>query len=135
VRGLFKEVRDGGGNLLGYKRYPTYEQLLNPVSEVGTFRLQDLASPPGESTLARCVHRYNEARTRLLESPDRQAVWTEFAGLCESLDTEVQKYQARLRAEQPLVRFDQEAHFARDVLANIDWTAMEKGLGAGAVSP
>ncbi len=130
LRGFFKEVRDAQGNLVGYKRYSTYEQSLDPVAEVGTYRLEEFKVAPGPSTLARCVRRYRDARKRLLDQPGRQELWVEFAALCEALHAEVRAYRTRAPAGVDLLSFEQEAKFARTMLAPDNWTAIQKIAGS-----
>ena len=114
IRGFFKAVQAGGGEVVGYKRYPTQEQLLNPVAEVGTYRAGDLRSGPGPSVPRDCATRYNQARQGLLQQPGAVEAWTEFADLCDALQRALEEYRNKPGSEPsgPL-SFESEGRFAR----------------------
>ena len=113
------------GKVAGYKRYPTYEQFLNPVAEVGTYRAEELLSEPAESTPRQCVRRYNESRARLLEHPGRRGTWEEFAALCEALQHEWQQYRQKPGSSNENLSFEAEGRFARELPAKSGWTDMQ----------
>jgi len=125
IRGFFKEVKAPDGTSVGYKRYPTYDQYLNPVAEVGTYREADLFAGPGPSVPRRCVTRYAELRKRLLENPDRRETWVEFAALCEQLHAELNEYRKKPGSSSEPLSFEKEGRFARELLAGPGWADME----------
>ena len=129
IRGFFKEVKAPDGTLVGYKRYPTYAQYLNPVSEVGTYRKEELTAGPAESLPRRSVNQYNALRNRLLQAPDRRETWAEFAALCETLQIELNEYRKKSGSGNEDLSFEREGQFARELLAGPGWTDMETVLG------
>lgn len=125
IRGFFKEVKAPDGTPVGYKRYPTYAQYLNPVAEVGTYRKAELIAGPAPSVPRRCVTRYGELRERLLEKPDRREMWVEFAALCETLQAELNEYRKKPGSSSEPLSFEEEGRFARELLAGPGWADME----------
>ena len=121
VRGFFKEVKDADGKLVGYKRYATYQEYLDPVSQVGTFKKEDLAGPPAGTTAHRLAAQYSEGRRRVLEQPGRRQSWTALADLCETLEGQWLEYKKRPGASREELSFAQEARFARELLAGDLW--------------
>jgi len=119
VRGFFKSVTvPGSAAAVGYKRYLTYEEFLNPVAEVGTYREQDLKKGPGPSVPQACAARYNEARARLIEHPEDHNAWADLAGLCDALEKELEDYAQKPGSElRGQLSFAAEARFAGQVLA------------------
>lgn len=125
VRGFFTEVRAPHG----YKCYPTYEQSIKPVSDVGTYLAQELLGGPAPSVPRRCVTRYNKARAALIESPASKDAWQQLAGLCGQLDEELQKYTRKPGSSREPLSFAQEAAFVRSQLEAASWANLEKLLG------
>jgi hypothetical protein len=113
VRGYFKRVSGSNGQVVGYKRYPTMEQLRDPISEVGTFLKESLRSEPQESLPRRCLGRYDEARAALLSGPGRAEAWTRFAQLCDDLEAELRAYRAKPGCSAEPLSFAAEAQTAR----------------------
>ena len=128
VRGFFKEVKNADGALVGYKRYPTLEQMRNPVAEVGTYRVEEWSEPPGISLPRRCVTEYNEARGRLLDGPARKELWTGLAAVCEKLDAELLAYRRLPGASDEPFTFAAEAKFARETAGSAVWDSLQKVL-------
>lgn len=117
VRGFFGEVRQPGGRVIGYKRYPSYQRLLSPIAEVGTYRIEDLRRNPGPSVPRSCAARYNQARARLLEHPDGREVWAQLADLCDALEKELEEYRKKPGSESHgQLSFDAEGRLARQML-------------------
>jgi hypothetical protein len=129
VRGYFNEVRDAGGTLAGYKRYPTAGEARNPLYEVGTTRLETLASPPGESVPRQCVFRYQEARQRLLANPERREAWTDLAKLCGALDATLAEYRKKPGGGSEELSFAREERGLRQLMASPVWAKLQKLLG------
>ena len=121
VRGFFKEVKGADGKLIGYKRFATYQESLDPVSQVGTFKKEDLAGPPGQTTVRRMVSQYNEGRRQLLQQPGSRESWTTFADLCETLEGQWLEYRKRPGASRESLSFAQESRFSRELLAAEVW--------------
>jgi hypothetical protein len=121
VRGFFKEVKDADGKLVGYKRYATYQEYLDPVSQVGTYKKEDLARPPAPTVARRITAEYHESRQRVLEQPGRRQSWTALAELCETLEGQWRQYKKRPGASREELSFAQEARFARELLAGDLW--------------
>jgi hypothetical protein len=117
ARGYFKRVGGSGGSVVGYKRYPTLEQLRDPISEVGTFLKESLRSEPQASLPRRCLSRYEEARTALLNEPGQAELWTQFAQLCDELEAELRVYRAKPGASAEPLAFAAEAQTARQFAA------------------
>lgn len=124
IRGFFKEVKAPDGTPVGYKRYPTYAQYVNPMAEVGTYRKEELIAGPAASVPRRCVTRYNELRERLLEAPHRRETWMEYAALCETLQAELNAYRKKPGSSPEALAFDEEGRFARELLAGPGWDDM-----------
>lgn len=129
VRGYFNEVRDAGGTLVGYKRYPTAAEARNPLYEVGTTRLDTLASPPGESVPRQCVFRYDEARRRLLANPGQQETWSDLAKLCGALDATLAEYRKKPGSNGVELSFAREERGLRQLMASPVWAKLQKLLG------
>ncbi len=117
VRGFFKEVKGGDGGLVGYKRYATYQEYLDPVSQVGTYKKEDLAGPPAQTTAHRMAAQYDESRRRVLQQPGRRESWAALAELCETLEAQWRQYKKQPGASREELSFAQEARFARELLA------------------
>jgi hypothetical protein len=113
IRGFFREDTGPDGNLIGYKHYRKYEQFVNPTSEVGTYRIDQLRSPPTVSVPRRCMEAYNEARTRLLNQLTQEDAWSEFADLCEKLEAQILEYRKKPGSSREALSFEREAEFAR----------------------
>jgi len=130
IRGFFKEVATADGAVVGYKRYPTYEQFLKPVADVGTYLKEELKSEPGQSTPRRCVTLYNQARNQVLEEPQRREAWVRLAELCDTLALELRQYRQKPgSSDNQGLSFEEEGRFARQVLAGPAFGYMEKILG------
>ena len=129
VRGFFKEVEDADGKLIGYKRYATYQEYLDPVSQVGTYKNEDLAGPPTETTAHRIAAQYNESRLQALQQPGRRESWTALADLCETQEGQWRQYQKRPGASREELSFAQEARFARELLAGDLWQDLTTIVG------
>ena len=128
VRGFFKEVRTPEGELVGFKRYPTLEQMLDPVAEVGTYRKEEWAELPSVSVPRRCATQYNEARRRLLDQPARKEAWDELAALCEKLQGELRGYRDKPGASDEKLSFAAESQFAREATEPAVWDSLQKVL-------
>ncbi len=102
---------------MGYKRYDTLAQLQNPTADVGTWPSQDLASAPGPTLPQRLVEQYHDARSKLLQQPERRELWEAFAASCERLQAQCDAYRAKPGASEELPSFRAEAQFARQVLS------------------
>jgi len=122
VRGYFTAVNSPRG----YKRYPTYEQSIRPVSEVGTYLASQLLAAPGATVPRRCVARYETARAALIDNPRPKHAWRQLAELCDQLDEELEAYRKKPGSSQEKLSFSAEAQFARDRLASADWEHLEK---------
>lgn len=133
VRGFFAEAPAPDGSLYGYKRYPTLEALADPGFDVGTYRREEFLAPPGPSVPRRCVTRFNEARDRLLEAPNRRASWVELADLCESLEAELDSYRTKKGSspEAADLSFREAGRFARKLLDGSGWADLETLFGGG----
>jgi hypothetical protein len=129
VRGFFKEVKGADGALVGYKRYATYQEYLDPVSQVGTYKKGDLAGPPAATAARRLAAEYNESRQRVLEQPGRRQAWTELAEQCESLERGWRQYKKRPGASREELSLEREARFVRDLLAGDLWQDLTTILG------
>jgi hypothetical protein len=129
VRGYFNEVRDAGGTLVGFKRYPTAAEARSPLYEVGATRLETLASPPGESVPRQSVFRYDEARRRLLANPERPEAWTDLAKLCGALDATLAEYRKKPGSSQEELSFAREERGLRQLMASPLWAKLQKLLG------
>jgi hypothetical protein len=129
VRGFFKEVKAADGALVGYKRYASYQEYLDPVSQVGTYKKEDLAGPPAPSAAHRMAAEYNESRQRVLEQPGRRQSWTALAELCETLEGQWRQYKKRPGASREELSFAQEARFTRELLAGDLWQDMTTVTG------
>ncbi len=131
LRGYFVPHVGPDGTLLGYKRYPTLEARNDPGFTVGTYRKEEFLVPPGDSVPKRCVERYNQARSRLIDDPSRRASWVELADLCRSLEAELRAYRAKEGAarEAPELSFADEERFARELLDGAAWADMETLFG------
>lgn len=128
VRGYFNEARDAGGTLVGYKRYPTAAEARNPLYEVGTARLDTLASPPGESVPRQSVFRYQEARRRLLANPGQSEVWSDLAKLCGALDATLAEYRKKPGSSPEELSFAREERGLRQLMASPLWAKLQKLL-------
>lgn len=117
VRGFFQTIKTAEGAIAGYKRYPTYEEMLNPQAEVGTLKPDELLAPPGPTFARRLVSQYNEARQRLLARAGEKPEWTRFAELCETLHQEWRQYRQKPGSSREMLSFDGEARRARQMLA------------------
>ena len=122
VRGYFTQVNSPRG----YKRYPTHEQSIRPVSEVGTYLANQLLGAPGATIPRRCVARYNTARAAVMDSPRLKRAWRELAELCDRLDKELEAYRQKPGSSKEKLSFGSEARFARDRLNSADWEHLEK---------
>ena len=130
VRGFFKEVPGADGEVIGYKRYPTYQRFVDPVAEVGTYRIGDLKRGPAPSVPRQCVSRYNQGRSGLLEAPGSKEAWAEFADLCEALEEQLRQYRAKPGAEVPRgLSFEAEGRRVRRLLATSGWDRLKKITG------
>ena len=131
VRGFFADVLAPDGTLFGYKRYPTLQARNDPEFDVGTYRKEEFLVPPGESVPRRCVKQYNQARDRLIEAPGRRTAWVDLANLCESLESDLREYRRKKGAarEEPVLSFEQEGRFVRELLAGSGWADMETLFG------
>jgi hypothetical protein len=127
VQGYFAEVIAPDGTLFGYKRYPTYEQFLRPVFDVGTYRKDEFLAPPGASVPRRCAAEYREARDRLLEDPGRREAWAALGALCESLEARLGEYRAKKGAgrDDLDLSFVEEGRFVRELLSGPHWAEMQ----------
>jgi len=128
IRGFIKEVKIPDGTA-GYKRYSTYEQYLHPDVEVGTYRQEVLLRPPGESVPRQCVARYDEARRRLLEHPQRREAWTQMADLCQALDAALREYRAKPGASTEELSFAREEKALRHLVDAPIWDGLRKLFG------
>jgi hypothetical protein len=61
------------------------------------------------------VTRYQAARARLLDEPGRPEAWTQFAALCEELDTLLGAYRARPGSSTEALDFSEETKTARQL--------------------
>ncbi len=122
VRGYFTEVNSPRG----YKRYPTYEQSLRPVSEVGTYLANRLLGGPAPSLPRRCMTRYNQAREALIEAPQQAEAWQALAALCGRLDKELADYRRKPGSSQQPLSFEREARFAAERLGKTDEENLKK---------
>jgi len=117
VRGFFKTVKSADGQITGYKRYQTYEELLRPQAEVGTFGVEELLGAPGATLPRRLATRYDEARRQLRLRLAEKAAWTEFAETCERLETELLQYRRKPASSREPLSFQREGRLARETLA------------------
>ncbi|HUT94145.1 MAG TPA: hypothetical protein VMY37_32090 [Thermoguttaceae bacterium] len=131
VRGFFADVVAPDGALFGYKRYPTLQARNDPEFDVGTYRKEEFLVPPGESVPRRCVKQYNQARQRLIEAPGRRTAWVDLADLCESLESDLREYRRKNGAapEEPVLSFEQDGRFVRELLAGSGWADVETLFG------
>lgn len=125
VRGFFKEFTEGG-RIVGYKCYPTHEQLVRPVAAVGIYRVELLLGPPAESVPRRCVTRYNRTRKQLLARPDDKQAWNDLALLCDDLQAEIRQYLKRPGSSQEQISFAEQAKLVRRVVDGPGWDALQK---------
>ena len=129
ISGFFKEVKAAGGKVTGYNRYPTLEEFLNPVSAVGTYRVEDISSGPAASVPRQCVTRYNQARDLLLADPVSRDTWTKFATLCESLQQQMLDHQKRKGVDATgQLSFNHQAELSRRLLAGTGLNCLEAVL-------
>lgn len=131
VRGFFADHLTPDGTLIGYKRYPTLQARNDPDFDVGTYRKEEFLQSPGESVPRRCVKQYNQARERLTEAPGRRTAWVDLADLCQSLESDLGEYRRKQGAarEEPVLSFDEEGRFVRELLAGSGWTDLETLFG------
>lgn len=130
VRGFFREIADPGGTR-GYKCYETPEQRQNPTVDVGTWRSEDLASAPAMPLARRLVERYQNARSKLLQQPDRRDVWEAFAAYCDRLQEQCDAYRAKPGAARELPDFRREAEFTRKLLSGSGMRDLQTVCGDG----
>jgi hypothetical protein len=130
VRGFFTAVQSPRG----YKRYPTYEQSVNPISEVGTYLAKELLGGPAASVPRRCVTRYAAARQQVLDNPHQKLAWQQLAAMCDQLEEELGKYRQKQGASDESLGFAAEAALARGQSASPAWGPLEK-LFASSSSP
>ncbi|MHC4402577.1 MAG: hypothetical protein ACYTG0_23185 [Planctomycetota bacterium] len=131
LRGFFKEVRGADGTPYGYKRYPTYEQLLKPTSDVGTQPKEHLVAAPGRSLPSRFAAQYNDLRSRLLGDPSRREAWEELAASCEQMNGELLVYRKKpvVGPEPPVISFEAQSRFVREFLSKASWADLEVLFG------
>ena len=68
---------------------------------------------------------------RLIEAPGRRTAWVDLANLCESLESELREYRQKKGAarEEPVLSFDGEGRFVRELLAGSGWADVETLFG------
>lgn len=126
VRGFFREVTRPDGTLAGYQPYPTYEDYLRPVAQVGTYAQEDLLRPPGPSLLRQCLTRYGALRSSVLAQPGRRRAWEELAAGCEEFEAQLAAYRKKVGSAREPLSFQDEARLARELLDGALWADMEK---------
>jgi hypothetical protein len=116
IRGFFKKVEDLDGKVVGYKRYPTHEQFVNPTAEVGTFQVGQLRLLPDTSEPRRCVETYNKARSKLVDRLGDPESWSVFAASCDEAQARLESYRRKPGSSSEALSFTREASFARSVM-------------------
>ena len=91
----------------------------------------NFSAPPGESVPRRCVEQYNQARERMIETPGRRTAWVELADLCQSLESDLREYRRKKGAsrEEPVLSFDEQGRFVRELLDGSAWAEVETLFG------
>ncbi|HUT13918.1 MAG TPA: hypothetical protein VMY42_25740 [Thermoguttaceae bacterium] len=126
IRGFFAPDRDIEGRMIGYKCYPTQQELIDPRGGVGTYPTEMLLGSPAESVPRQCVTRFNKARDRLLERPTDRQLWTQLAALCDELQRELDQYRTKPGSSKENVSFAEDAAFLRQLVAELGWEGLEK---------
>jgi len=129
VRGFFRKVTRPDGALVGYRRYPTYEQYLHPVAQVGVYSPEDLPRPPGPSVPRECVTRYGALRSSVLARPERKQAWEELLAGCEEFEAKLAAYRRKSGSASEPLSFQNETRLAREVLEGPIWAGMEALFG------
>lgn len=125
LRGFFEPVVDAGGEVIGYKRYPTAEERDSPTRNVGRYPAADLRGVPNLSVPRQCVDAYDSARDRLLADPGNRDCWAAFQRTCDSAETTLIDYRRKPGSSRELLAFSAESQFVRNVLSPALWSQME----------
>lgn len=126
LRGFFQPVSSPGGEVIGYKRYPTAEEREQPTRNVGRYPAADLRGVPTSSVPRQCVEAYEAARTRLLEDPGNRDRWEAMQRVCETAETTLIDYRRKPGSSREPLSFDRELRFAKAALAAEVWPRIKK---------
>jgi len=126
IRGFFAPDRDIEGRMIGYKCYPTQQELIRPRGVVGTYPTEMLLGPPGESLPRQCVTQFNTARDRLLKRPTDKQLWTDLARQCDELQAQLDQYRQKPGSSREKLSFAEDAAFLRQLVTELGWEGLER---------